>query len=216
MGYYGWTVAEHQDVSGEPLSKFDENTRVVVFMGKTGAGKTSTINSLFGLSWPTDNAVACTGSPMMAVVQTGHRRVLVVDMPGIAESVDADAKYAAYYRYYFPRANHIVWVLQADTRSYAADQQSMCSLVNCLRENASLTFAVNRIDQIGAGDWDVDTNSPSPWQAAAMAEKQSQVNDLFEWITDGKISTAIACVSASTRYGIEILRDLVIAPGGDG
>ncbi len=35
----------------------------VVFFGKTGAGKSSTLNQMFGLALNTDDAMACTKEP---------------------------------------------------------------------------------------------------------------------------------------------------------
>jgi len=46
------------------LLKSDELT--VLFFGKTGVGKSSTLNALFGLNWATDDAVACTKEPQLA------------------------------------------------------------------------------------------------------------------------------------------------------
>jgi predicted GTPase len=41
------------------------NCFTVLFMGKTGVGKSSTLNSLFKLNSETDHSVACTKKPLI-------------------------------------------------------------------------------------------------------------------------------------------------------
>ena len=68
----------------------------VVFFGKTGAGKSTTLNKLFGLELDTDHAVACTKEPKAIILSRSEHQYLpleqirVVDMPGIGKSLEAE------------------------------------------------------------------------------------------------------------------------------
>ena len=54
------------------LSPTKKDKLTVVFFGKTGVGKSSTLNALFGLNWATDNAVACTKKPQFFDLNTSN------------------------------------------------------------------------------------------------------------------------------------------------
>jgi len=111
------------------FAPFVKNDRLtVVFFGKTGVGKSSTLNAVFGLNWATDNAIACTKKPQFANLDIfddldfPHQQVRVVDLPGIGESLTGDQKYMAYYKKWISQADSLVWVTQADTRAYKRDE----------------------------------------------------------------------------------------------
>jgi predicted GTPase len=60
-------IQVNQDLA---FRKPDEMT--VLCFGKTGVGKSSTLNSLFGLNWANDNAVACNKEPHIAYLDRSH------------------------------------------------------------------------------------------------------------------------------------------------
>lgn len=60
-----------------PAIWLEKERLTVVFFGKTGVGKSSTLNALFGLNWDTDPAIACTKKPQFADFPVGSRKQVV-------------------------------------------------------------------------------------------------------------------------------------------
>lgn len=60
-----------------PARWLEKDRLTVVFFGKTGVGKSSTLNALFGLNWDTDPAIACTKKPQFADFPVGSRKQVV-------------------------------------------------------------------------------------------------------------------------------------------
>ncbi|RYF29775.1 MAG: ATP-binding cassette domain-containing protein, partial [Comamonadaceae bacterium] len=73
----------------------------VGILGKTGAGKSSLCNALFGEEVSEVSDIeACTREPkefMLSLTQD-NAGLILVDMPGIGESRDLDASYSALYK----------------------------------------------------------------------------------------------------------------------
>jgi len=86
----------------------------IVFFGKTGTGKSSTLNSLFKTNFETDVSVSCTKEPQTEIIHCENAKnyyVRIVDMPGIGEDLIKDEEYLTYYQSWLPKANVVVWLL---------------------------------------------------------------------------------------------------------
>jgi predicted GTPase len=184
----------------------------VVFFGKTGAGKSSTLNALFGLALATDPAVACTSKPQVTLLDPDEdsglpdEPVRVVDMPGIAESLRAEDLYQPYYEKWVPQADSLVWVTQADTRAYKRDQLYLMKLLPLLRPGLQLIVALNRVDDLGVDEGDESFNTalrrPSAAQLAVLPEKISDVYGVFkEILGEAVLFDRSHIVPYTARYG---------------
>lgn len=60
-----------------PARWLEKDQLTVVFFGKTGVGKSSTLNALFGLNWDTDHAISCTKKPKFIDFTVGSRKEVV-------------------------------------------------------------------------------------------------------------------------------------------
>jgi uncharacterized protein len=144
----------------QQITSSDTEILTVLFFGKCGVGKSSTLNKLFGLNWATDNAVACTKEPHYTFLDKSYfhdfdisyKQIRVVDMPGIGESLSADETYLPFYEEWIPQAHSLVWVTQADTRAYKRDQIFLLKLSPLFRSSLFLTVALNKIDYLGVDD----------------------------------------------------------------
>lgn len=166
------------DNTNSILSDFGSKD-VISFFGKTGVGKTSTINTLFSLSWPTDNAKACTTNLNFHrhITNTGGEK-LIIDIPGISESIDADE---IYYESYIQAVSHsgtVVWILQGDSRVYRPDQIALLKLQRYFPTHCRFILGLNQIDRIH-GSWNDVLNSPSVEQSLHIKEKVNDIHNKF-------------------------------------
>lgn len=137
---------------------FDISTPTIVFIGKTGCGKSSTINSLCGTDLPVDGAVACTKYPIVINKEILHngivKRLNIVDLPGIAESLEANIIYADYYNKYIKTADTIVCLSQANTRAYKQDEDFYLELIDSgiISPDSHIILGINKIDLLFKSD----------------------------------------------------------------
>lgn len=202
-------------------SKNDKLT--VLFFGKTGVGKSSTLNALFGLNWATDNAVACTKKPQFADLDASeypgfpYQEVRVVDLPGIGESPTADKEYMAYYKKWIPQADSLVWVTQADTRAYKRDEIFLKKLKPLFKPSLFLIIALNKIDYLGVYEgekpFDIEVGEPSEDQVRLIPEKIDDVYGIFKDAVDGEITfdkNQIVPYTSVYGWGLENLKRKVL------
>jgi predicted GTPase len=201
-------------------SKKDKLT--VLFFGKTGVGKSSTLNALFGLNWATDNAVACTKKPQFADLDApypgfSYQKVRVVDLPGIGESPTADKKYTAYYKKWIPQADSLVWITQADTRAYKRDEIFLKKLKPLFKSSLFLIIALNKIDSLGVYEgerpFDIEEGEPSEDQLRLIPEKIDDVYGIFKSAVDGKVAfekNQIVPYTSVYGWGLENLKRKIL------
>ena len=153
-----WNIDElkYQIWNGIVLSMnnlvFDEGLPTLVLSGKTGCGKTSTINLLWDKDLATNKAVSCTKFPAVMRIQDVYNGVTVsfnlVDLPGIAESMAANAVYQKFYRKFIAKASVLVCLSQADRRAYKQDQLFYSSLIKggILQPSQNIILGINQAD----------------------------------------------------------------------
>lgn len=131
---------------------FDKSLPTIVISGKRGCGKSTTLNLLFGLDLEINRAVACTKYPRVLRVAYNYKGneylANVVDLPGIAESIEADNTYAKFYEKYIQMATILLCLTQADTRAYLQDEIFYKKIIENrkLNKNVSIVMGLNQID----------------------------------------------------------------------
>lgn len=141
---------------------FDDKLETIVFIGKTGCGKSSTINTLCDTDLPVDGAVACTKYPIVIrkKLNVGGREkeLNIVDLPGIAESLEANMLYEDYYATYLKAASVVVCLSQANTRAYSQDEEFYKRMIasELISENTNLILGINKIDLIFKSDVNIN------------------------------------------------------------
>lgn len=134
------------------IQTVSNSSPIVAFVGKTGTGKSSTINALWDKNCPVDNAIACTKEPTIIPIyeeiEGKNTQYIVVDLPGIAESLEADSIYTKYYTTWLSKANVVVWLTQADTRAYKQDEIFLFKMIKDGIINNKTTFilGINQAD----------------------------------------------------------------------
>lgn len=207
------------------MKLFNVEALTILFFGKTGVGKSSTINKLFNLNWATDNAVACTKEPQWTKVDSSHYRhvispyehIQVVDMPGIGESLFNDESYLPFYEEWIPRTDSLVWVTQADTRAYKRDQIFLQKLSPLFAPSLHLTVALNKIDYLavdeGAKPFNIEQGKPSDDQLKLLPEKIEDVYQIFKEVIGEKLvfeKSQISPYTSTYGWGLENLKNKII------
>jgi small GTP-binding protein len=146
----GISLTEDQvaQLAGILEKDFSYVPKIGVF-GKTGAGKSSFVNAIFGQDvCPVSDVEACTRKLQEANVGG----IILVDCPGIAESAERDEEYKKMYTELIPKLDAIIWVLKGDDRSYGPDLDFYELIKHCFKtedgKNAPVFFALNQVDKI--------------------------------------------------------------------
>lgn len=177
----------------------------VLFLGKTGYGKSSTINAIAGSSFmETDAVEICTKSLQSIEYTLNAQRnyyFSLCDFPGIGESEKADAAYYTWYTEMLQRCCCVVYILRADQRDYSLDLKAFQELMRDHYQHTIL--ALNFADKIEP----IDRYSELPvsnLQLSHLRQKVSTVSRLFSIPQE-----RIVYYSASEQYNISSLAQTI-------
>lgn len=151
---------------------------VIGIMGKTGVGKSSLCNALFRSEVCAVNAVeACTRQPQRVRLRFGNHYLTLVDLPGVGESVSRDGEYRELYRDLMPQLDMVLWVLKADDRAYAVEEQFYRDVfAQFSGPLPPVLWILNQVDKTEpAEQWRWLSAQPSALQAERIAQKQQAV-----------------------------------------
>lgn len=183
--------------------------KVGVF-GKTGVGKSSLCNAVFGQDiCEISDIDACTRQPQEVLLSLGSqgKGIKLLDVPGVGESEKRDEEYAALYKKLLPELDLVLWVIKGDDRAFTSDELFYKKLVRPYVEQGRPFFIViNQIDKIEPfREWDEKTRQPGPKQAQNIKEKRSIVASIFDLPL-----ASIIPVSAHEKYGLVDLVDNIV------
>lgn len=127
----------------------------IVFLGQTGRGKSTTINSIIGGNvFQTDDIESCTNKVQSVLIRLNNSSFLsLCDLPGIGETEIKQREYEQWYRYMCYNSNVIVYVLNADQRDYRIDLDCFNRVIpNKAKQN--VIIAVNKMEKLFPRDYD--------------------------------------------------------------
>ncbi len=178
----------------------------VAVLGKTGVGKSSLTNALFGQDvCPISDVSACTRDPKEVFMKLSgtSQGIRLMDVPGIGENSKRDEAYYRLYAEILKECDMVLWVLKGDDRAFASDEDFYNT---CMKEyimkGKPFAVAINQIDKIAPPrEWDIENCKPSFKQISNIEKKVMYVAKLF----GGLPTSQIVPVSANDRYNLEKL-----------
>lgn len=124
----------------------------VMFIGKTGYGKSTTLNKLVGFSvFETSDVSVCTKdlyNSMYRINSTIPSFFVVSDLPGIGESNYADNHYYDWYREMLEYSQVVVYLLRADQRDFSIDEVLFNNMFKDNIEKSKVIIALNYADKV--------------------------------------------------------------------
>jgi hypothetical protein len=177
--------------------------------GKTGVGKSSLCNAIFGRDiCPISDVKACTRDPQEVFLSIGQKGLKLVDVPGVGESGERDKEYIELYKKLLPELDLVLWVLKGDDRAFSSDEIFYKKLVRPYIQDSGKPFfiVINQVDKIEPfREWDEERRRPGSKQAQNIEEKRKMVAGFFELPLN-----QVLAVSANECYGLVELVDSMI------
>lgn len=153
----------------------------VAFFGKSGYGKSSTVNSFIGSSiLKTSDIDACTRRCESLNFELSNNSYLsLADFPGIGEGEYRDKEYLQMYADFLSLSTVVVYVLRADQRDFSIDLSAYNTVFSSVEDKKRVIFALNCCDKIEPINRN-KTIEPSAEQRLNIDKKVDFINGLFK------------------------------------
>lgn len=185
---------------------------VIAVVGKTGVGKTSTINALFGTDLPISHVEPCTKTDQrleLTATQLQGRSgdIVVYDMPGLGEDIEADEYHKQTYARVIAKCDVAVWIMASHDRTLGVDQAMLRDVVAAANSNIleHLVVGLNQVDAIRPGEWRAAPNLPSQEQKVSIEKKVKEIVGKLTRVVPRISSDQIIPYSALRRYRLDDL-----------
>jgi len=154
---------------------FSYEPKVAIF-GKTGVGKSSLTNALFGQdACKISDVEACTRDPQEVFMKLNgaSKGIKLLDVPGIGESAERDKEYFRLYAEILKEADMVLWVLKGDDRTFTSDEEFYTTCMKPYKDKGKpFAVAVNQVDKIEPfREWDEANCKPGSTQEGNIAKK---------------------------------------------
>lgn len=198
------------------------NPPKVAVIGKAGVGKTTTINNLFSADLKVSHALRGTSEAHHKEYELrGGGSMHVIDMPGLGEGIAEDRVFEEIYREELPKADVVLYIMQADERLLGEDQRIFNEVVlpamrtgNGNGRVKQLVVGLNKVDLMEPRQWNAKLNHPEPDMARNI---ENRCRDITRHLADqvpGLAAESINFYSADRRYRLDDLMITLIGAAG--
>lgn len=173
---------------------------LIAFFGKSGYGKSSTVNAFFGNDiMETSDADACTRQCNCLDYEISNGNYLSLgDFPGIGESEYRDQEYLKMYGDFINAVGVVVYIMRADARDHSIDENAYNTIFNSSENKKKVIIAINQCDKvepITRGKWE----KPTAEQMENIQRKIDFIQEKFQ------PQHKIIPYSASTGWNMDAL-----------
>jgi GTP-binding protein EngB required for normal cell division len=177
-----------------------------IFLGKTGYGKSTTLNRICGEKFfDTDDVKSCTKKLFSCEYKLSQHRehyFSLCDLPGVGETAKKDETYKKWYSEMLEKSVCVVYLLRADLRDFSIDETIINEILRDKEGKLSkkLIIGINYADKI----------EPCPRTALCTPDKE-QIQNLKKKAQAVMHSLnipkeeMIVCYSAETGYNVDAL-----------
>ena len=195
----------------EKIAELGDFVPTVGIFGKTGVGKSSLCNALFGKDTAkVDDISACTRTPQEIFVKISESGsgIKLIDLPGVGESQLRDLEYSELYKQWIPNLDLIIWVIRADDRTFSVDENFYENVVkkHINPEKTPFLVVINQADKINPiREWDEKNRRPGQSQMMILHDRTTWAAAKFE-IQEKHIVS----ISAFEKYNLGKLVETII------
>lgn len=199
------TREQREQINTRLTNVINYQPKIGVF-GKTGVGKSSLCNALFGEDiCPISDVEACTRNPQEVFINMGNSKgIKLLDVPGVGESQQRDEEYGKLYSQLLPELDLVLWLIKSDDRALASDENFYKNVVKPhIDDGKPFFFVLNQVDKIEPfREWDEKKHEPGPKQFQNIHKKIDNLASGFDIP-----ASRIIPVSANEKYNLTTLVD---------
>jgi hypothetical protein len=194
--WHEWTEADTKEISCE---------KMVIFVGKTGYGKSTTVNAISGTDYfKTSDVSSCTRVCQCIDYQVqGKYWLSLGDLPGVGENQIRDEEYFKLYQDFLGYASVIVHVIRADARDYSIDEQTTRRLFKDASVRRRIIYALGQCDKIEPLDRK-SSSAPTELQMQNITRKIAEVKRVFSPVN------SVVPYSATTQWNLHGLTSEIV------
>lgn len=174
----------------------------IAFFGKSGYGKSSTLNGFTGMDiLETSDVSACTRECQCVNYETSQDTYLsLVDFPGLGENELRDKEYMMLYKSFLESSDVIVYVLRADMRDYSIDRRFFDEIQ---LDKKKLLLAMNFCDKIEPVNRSESTE-PNMEQLLNIENKMERIAYIFNSVD------RVIPYSSGTGWNMQLLAESIV------
>lgn len=224
------TATDIKEVSEKLSAEIRTKPFRVAIIGQSGVGKTSTIQSVFGVKPGKSNKIKAVeeGTPdieeKLYDIEDGFS-LSIADMPGLKNDIKKDINvYIPLYKKELPDCDLIIYIIDAHAKELGVDIQILRDIVIPICQKAGKTrniiIALNKIDAIGQSfpeyrtnkeyHWDKIENKPTATLGKLIKER---VMHIYEKLVENNIFDDIDCEQSPAYSAVYAynLQDFLLA-----
>lgn len=178
---------------------------LIAFFGKSGYGKSSTINAFFGHDvMKTSDIDACTRRCNCVDYEISDENYLSLgDFPGIGESEYRDKEYLKMYGDFMDYVGVVVYIMRADSRDHAIDEKAYEALFTSSKNRDKVIIAINQCDKVAP-------ISREKWEEPT-AEQMDNIQEKIDFLQEKfQPRYKIIPYAASTGWNMDALAEEIV------